>query len=373
MSEKCQKSIRKNDWSSDEDNGPPLPTSKQSSITSSVDSGEKLVPKKFRMNCKNFFLTYPQCQTTKETALGRLKERFPDGKLLVCHEKHQSGDDHLHALVLLDKPLNIKDPAHFDFVGGKHGKYEPARNIRRSVEYITKKGEYVSEGIDVESILQKQAPKSSKIAKLILDGSTLDQINTEDPGFFMMNKRKIEEYASYCKVKKQKEDKQKWVEFSDEQLAGMNSSSKQVAQWINKNLFKTRPFKAKQLYIYGPPNLGKTTLVRWLENFATVYWMSIQEDFSDGFNEDFHDLIVIDEFRAQKRIQDLNQWLDGSTFTYKVKGRQGEKRKNLPMIILSNFSLEGAYSNSKDEKLDPLRVRLEIVELESMLNLFTIE
>ena len=98
--------------------------------------------------------------------------------------------------------------------------------------------------------------------------------------------------------------------------------------------------------------------------------MPTSEDFYDSYNEEFHDLVVMDEFRAQKTIQFLNQWLQGSIMSVRKKGSQGEKKKNLPMIILSNYSLESAFSKSSSEKLDTLRCRLEIVEVETRLNLF---
>nr|WAE42613.1 MAG: replication associated protein [Cressdnaviricota sp.] len=329
-------------------------------------------PKKFRMRVKNFFLTFPQCQTTKEVALDRLKERFPSGKLLVCHEVHQTGDDHLHVLIVLEEALSVSKADYFDFVGGKHGKYEPARNIRKSVEYITKKGDYISHGLDVDSILKKQAPKSSQIADLISDGKSLSQIDDFDRGYFMQNKRKIEEYHSWVSAKKARENLKPWVEFTEAQMEGMSSSSRQIAVWLNKNILKERPFKQAQLYIHGPRNMGKTTLITWLRNFVTVYSMPKSEDFYDSYEDNFYDLIVLDEFRAQKKVQDLNSWLEGSMMNVRKKGRQGEKRKNLPFIILSNYSLESAYRNSSDEKLDTLRCRLEFVEIETQLNLFTI-
>ena len=95
-----------------------------------------------------------------------------------------------------------------------------------------------------------------------------------------------------------KKAKKTWVEFSAEQLDGMSSTEKQIATWLNLNLFKPREFKQPQLYLYGPKNVGKTTLVEWLGNFATVYSMPTSEDFYDSYNEEFHDLVVMDEFRA---------------------------------------------------------------------------
>lgn len=362
-------------WS-DEETQPPGDEGVKTPVSvPALPSVQPEVPKKkvvFRMNCKNFFLTFPQCQTTKEVALDRLKVKFPSGKFLVCHENHMSGDDHLHCLVQLDASLHIRDPRYFDFVGDQHGKYEPARNIRKSVEYITKKGDYVSHGIDVESILNKSAPKSGKIAQMLSDGRSLSEIDNEDKGFFMMNKRKVEEYESWVSQKKARDNLQPWVEFTEAQIEGMNSSSKQIALWLNKNIKKKRPFKQAQLYIHGPKNMGKTTLITWLKNFVTVYSMPKSEEFYDLYEDAFYDLIVMDEFQAQKKVTDLNEWLQGSEMNVRKKGRQGLKKENLPFIILSNYSLENAYKNCSEYTLDLLRCRLEFVEIESQLNLFTI-
>ena len=70
------------------------------------------------------------------------------------------------------------------------------------------------------------------------------------------------------------------------------------------------------------------------------------------------DLCVLDEFRAQKTVQFLNHFLDGSHMPLRQKGRQTLKTDNLPCIILSNFSLEECYCNSGVDKLETLRCRL---------------
>jgi len=236
------------------------------------------------------------------------------------------------------------------------------------VEYITKKGDYVSEGISVEDILKKQSPKNDKVAKMISDGKSIDQVADEESGFFMMNKRKIEEYDSWVKVKKAKESLQPWLEFTPEQVEGMNSCSQEIALWLNENIQKPRKFKQAQLYIYGARNLGKTTLIRWLESFVCVYWMPRLEEFYDSYNEDFHSLVVLDEFKAHKSVEFLNSWLEGSTLPLRKKGSQGEKRKNLPTIILSNYSLNQCYPKMAEMgRLDTLECRLKIIEITERL------
>lgn len=334
--------------------------------------------KKFRMQCKNFFLTFPQCPTTKEVAQERIKAKWPECRSLVCQENHKDGNNHLHILLQFDDKLFVSRSDYFDFIGGQHGKYEPARNIRKSVEYITKKGDFVSNRIDVESILAKKSAKQDDVAKEIMAGTSLTKIRNENPGFYMMHKRKLEEFENEILLENARLDKKTWVEFSEEKIAGMSSTEKQIALWLNKNMFKEREFKQKQLYIYGPKNKGKTTLITALENYATVYWMPASEDFYDQYDDRFYDLIVLDEFRAQKTVQQLNLWLQGSTMSVRKKGKQGQKKKNLPMVILSNYSLEGAYrkiseeeeKSGNSEKLDTLRCRLEIVEVENFIKLF---
>ena len=165
-----------------------------------TESKEK--KKRFRMQCKNFFLTFPQCPTTKEVALERIKAKFPNVKALVCHELHQTGDDHLHVLLLFEDKKQVTRNDFFDFIGGKHGKYEPARNVKKSVEYITKKGECISEGIDVESVLKKEGSKSNKIAKMLVEGKSIAEVKAEELGYYMVNKRKIDEFAVECALEK---------------------------------------------------------------------------------------------------------------------------------------------------------------------------
>ncbi|AUM61809.1 Rep [uncultured virus] len=382
--------MEKNFWSEEEEEclteNQPSPTDellKQLEETQ-VESPRDPVPpveekkKKFRMNCKNFFLTFPQCPTTKEVAQSRIKEKWPEAKTLVCQELHQDGQPHLHCLLQFEKPLNIKRSDFFDFIGGQHGKYEPARNIRNSVKYITKKGDFVTNGINVEAILEKKNPKVEEVCKEIVGGSSLSDIRKDYPGFYMMHKRKLAEFEVDILMERTKKEKKTWVEFSEENIAGMSYQNQKIARWINENLFKPREFKQKQLYIYGPKNLGKSTLIMQLESYAMIYWMPASEDFYDLYDDNLYDLIVLDEFRAQKTIQQLNLWLQGSTMPLRKKGSQGLKKKNLPMIILSNYSLEECYSKTSEkeretgntDRLDTLRTRLNIVEVGEFIQIF---
>lgn len=91
--------------------------------------------------------------------------------------------------------------------------------------------------------------------------------------------------------------------------------------------------------------------------------MSIQEDFYDFYSDDMH-LVSIDEFKGQKTIQFLNQFLDGQVMCLRQKGNQYLKCKNLPVIICSNYPLEECYKKAATTGyLESLLSRLLIVHI----------
>jgi len=323
----------------------------------------------FRMSGKNYTITFPQCDVKKEVAVARIEQEFPDELkgYLVCEEDHKDGTPHLHVYLSFLKKKNFKDPNCFDFIGGKHGNYQVTKSVRAWVEYCTKGDNYVAKGVDVESIKKKKAPINQVIAKSIMDGKSLAEINEENCGYVMINKRKIEEYESWVKCEVKKKQKLEWVPPS---LDGLTDANLQIAKWICSNIRVDRKFKAPQLYIHGPRNLGKTSLVEWLEKYLSVYLMPTTEEFYDQYSDDY-DLVVIDEFKGQKTIQFLNQFLQGSSMPIRKKGSQGMKSKNLPVVILSNYSLSECYVKAaNDGRLNTLECRLEIVEVDSFIDFY---
>lgn len=80
-------------------------------------------------------------------------------------------------------------------------------------------------------------------------------------------------------------------------------------------------------------------------------------------------LTVLDEFKATKTIQWLNQWLQGSPMPIRKKGSQSIKTDNLPVIILSNYSIEECYSKASHDKIESLKARLEIVSVSEFITI----
>lgn len=326
-------------------------------------------PKKFRMQGKNFTLTFAQCATTKEVATERIEKRW--GKELigyiVSEEAHKDGTPHLHAFLQFREKQQFNKPDCFDFIGGKHGSYEVTKNIRNWVTYVTKDGKYVAKGLDVEAIKKKKAGKSDDVAKQLMEGKSLSEINKENPGYVMINKRKLEEYESWVRNEKAKASKLEWV---PPPIAGLTDANKQIAEWICSNIRSQRKFKDPQLFITGKKNLGKTSLIEWLGQFLSVYHIPQTEDFYDLYTDDY-DLVVFDEFKGQKTIQWMNLFLQGSAMNIRKKGSQYMKMKNLPVIILSNYTLGDCYPKAnEDGRLETLRARLIEIEIDSFIDFY---
>jgi len=325
--------------------------------------------KGFRMSGKNFTITFPQCDVKKEVAVERIEQKYgSDLKgYLVCEEDHKDGTPHLHVFLSFHNKKNFKAPDCFDFIGGKHGNYQVTKSVKAWVEYCTKGTNWVAKGVDVESIKKKKAQKNEVIAQSIMEGKSLVEINKEHAGYVMLNKRKLEEYQSWIQCEKAKKQKLEWVPPS---LEGLTDANLQIAKWICSNIRQDRKFKAPQLYVWGPRNLGKTSLVEWLEKYLSVYHMPTTEEFYDQYSDDY-DLVVIDEFKGQKTIQWLNQFLQGSAMPIRKKGSQGMKYKNLPVVILSNYRLSECYLKAaNDGRLNTLECRLEIVEIDSFIDFY---
>lgn len=324
--------------------------------------------KRFRLQGKNYILTFPQCDVKKEVAVERLEQKWKDDLkgYIVCEEAHKDGTPHLHVFLQFREKQSFCKTDCFDFIGGKHGNYQVARSVRGSVEYVTKAGNYVAKGVDVESIKKKKSPKSTEVAKMLMEGKSVAEVNAVDPGYVMINKRKIEEYESWIKCENAKKSKIDWIPPKTDGLTGAN---KQIAEWICLNIRQKRTFKAPQLFIHGPKNLGKTSLIEWLEKSLSVYHIPLTEDFYDHYSDDY-DLCVLDEFKGHKTVQWLNLFLQGGPMTIRKKGSQSMKYANLPVVILSNFSLRNCYWKDekgdvdKQTKIDTLQARLLEVELD---------
>jgi len=332
----------------------------------------------FILRGKNYFLTYPQCPLPKESVMENVKALPNIDTAVVAHELHEDGHDHLHVYFTLTKQYTKRGYKWLDDLApGYHGNYQLMRKPETVLKYVVKDGDYISFNIDPAGCIaaaekHTTRPKSStyEFAQKMKDDATftLDNMDDIDPAWVFHNKRKAQEYLGYQQMKRSKVALLSWPQLD---ATGLRGPTLRICKWLLKNIRVPRVFKQKQLYVCGPPNKGKTHFVEQMKKYLAIYTLP-KSQYVDGYEEGRFDLVVVDEFKAHFTVQFLNEFLQGSTMYLNQKGTHCMKTANIPVIILSNFTLEECYSKKTPVELSALRSRLKIVEIgdgDAQLNL----
>lgn len=349
---------------------PSSPPLRRSGSSTTESSSRK---KAFRLQGNHLFLTYPQCKLTKEEAEKNLKLKFPTQleKYLVARESHKDGEPHLHIYLHLREKYRSAREGDLDSIGGQHGNYQTAKNPTKVIKYLIKEGDYLSSlGFNPAELVKlkekKKGSVSTSVARSLMEGQTLDQVLESQPGFFLLQKRKIEEFLVYLQLRKEAEALVPWSLPAPSLTSSIEDQM--ICDWLALNIKTIRGPAQEHLYLYGATSLGKTSLIAKLRTMLRVYDIPPGEDFYDFYEDGKYDLAVLDEFKANKTIQWLNSWLQGHTMILRVKGAQKVKKDNLPTIIVSNYSPEECYT--KTNKISTLLRRVTIVNVKTPINLY---
>lgn len=306
----------------------------------------------------------------KEEALQHIQWLFGEDLecAIVAEEDHEDGTPHLHAVICLSKRWHTRNASVvLDTITDKHGNYQAVRNFRNSVKYVAKDGHYVTYKLDVEAILKKQGGKFAQAVFLLAEGKQLEDLPKDYLPTIAMHKRKLDEFIAWCDIKRTR------AAFADDYeclvYEGVDLDTQIIVDWLNRSIKKQMAFKATQLWIASPPNYGKTSLINLLSSHLSIYMMPLDEEYYDAFNDQDYDLVVLDEYKAHKTIQFINLWSQGGQMTFKKKGSQGIKKKNLPFIILSNYTPQECYTKSSGYALAPLLTRFLVKNLSKEIDI----
>lgn len=326
----------------------------------------------FRHNSYTTFITAPQYKgnLTKEQILKKIEEfcEFRHKKMtqaIVCLEKHGKKDKlegprieleidpgvHFHALFKVDSKdpgWNTKNQFYFDEIFGQHVHVESAKDFNACILYCAKEGDFVTHNINVEQT--KEAMKSKKgvkhieVAQKIIDQPEIGllELVTTYPGYMIQHQKKVIDFQTLNQnIRNQTLPFPGIGDYSD-----CKPEVQVIAKWLQENLppNKRKPSQ-KQLYIYGPTCIGKTTLLMKLQEYFHTYIVPEEETFWSNFHDNY-DLCIFDEFNGQKKITQLNSFVDGSNVVLTAKHVSAiNKKKNIPVILCSNKSPSEVYHN----------------------------
>lgn len=318
--------------------------------------------RQFRLRAKKVFITVPQTgdiQDGIDVILERIKDKIGSNLeyAIVCAESHKDGNPHIHAVICFQQTPELKGPDCLDWVCGKHGNYKAVRNLKKSIQYLIKDTppNFVAYNIDIPEILKEKEGKLRLCVRLLDAGGDLEKVREQFPELFFMHRRKVDSYMEY-------RDSLAPTEFPWSSVsARLSVCTLPIASWLVNNIRKDRTIRTPQLYLHGPPGIGKTRLWTRLTRYLRVYELPMSEDFNDGYVDNF-DLVVVEEFMGQRPVSFMNSFLDGQPMRLKIKGGQYYKKKNVPVLIVSNYSPQQVYKNITPILCDAFTSRLTVID-----------
>ena len=347
----------------------------------------------FRLASKTFFLTFPQCNFPLDQFVQRIQDFFIEKNRIIekgvaSQEQHQDGHPHLHAFIVIDKQISTCNPAYFDnlVVPAKHPNI--VSHLRGShlqtINYVIKDGTYLSfpPQFDLKAYIEIRTPKekpvratkepkipmTQQIAARIEEGATLNQIDDLFPHYVMTHLHQLQRYLEFRDTRRLQNQRAQahTLTFRVKPADGhCTSSNLQLASWLNSMIFnRSIPHRPTQMWVKSPPGSGKSSLINQLEDEfgVSIYRWPLEEQWFDGYTDGAFDLIVLDEYKAQKKITQLNPILSGDRVPLSRRGLPPYvKHDILPVLILSNYSPSEAYSKSLPTALEALESRLKVV------------
>lgn len=344
------------------------------------DAGGKVEPirdilimeDRFRLSVKRFFVTFPRIESDVgiDSCREKLLEQSYFQKIdfaVIAEEDHSENDGrHLHLLLVFKRKHDVRRADYFDALTGKHGSMESVRDFKACLKYLMKDGKYI--GVNIETKLLEEMTlvgmnNSEVVANMVLLGRTEHEIMHEHPGFYLQNKRKIQDMITEVK----RENKQRRLIAIGEPKLGLNMMSNTLnaaSIWIEDAIKCGRgeidwEFGHKQLWIKTETGAGKTTLIRTLEKIVNVWFVPNDEHFYDFYEDDSSQVMVIEEFKDNtKSITWLNAFMDGQTMNLRKKGSQVIKYNNHPCIVLSNMEMRDCFPTVGEELFKALKRRV---------------
>lgn len=285
-----------------------------------IENFEPIVPvrktdKKFRLQCRNFFLTYPKTPVhlMKEDFIEYLTNLCPDySYMCVAKEKHQDDTPHFHVLLMLQSKKHIRSARYFDMEHGWdtspiHCNIQAARNVDDVLAYINKTDkEPATCGVFVSTKTKKKLGQEAELASRaaanlqLLSQPIKDSIDTGLCSIF-----------NYTKLK--------------ENILAYNVDTCKVPEYFPKTNY----------WIVGATGIGKS---RWVRDRypggVADFFYKAQNKWWDGYNG--QKVVLIDDFDLAGRClgHHLKIWGDVYRFSAEIKG--GTMIPNVESIIITS-------------------------------------
>nr|UYS88291.1 Replication associated protein [Tomato yellow leaf curl virus] len=316
------------------------------------------MPRLFKINAKNYFLTYPNCSLSKEEALSQLKNlETPTNKkyIKVCREFHENGEPHLHVLIQFEGKFNCKNQRLFDLVSPTrsahfHPNIQAAKSSSDVKSYIDKDGDTLEWGefqIDGRSARGGQQSANDAYAAALNAGSkaeALRVIRELAPKDFILQFHNLN--SNLDKIFQ--EPPAPYI--SPFLSSSFNQVPEELEVWVSENVMSSaaRPWRPNSIVIEGDSRTGKTMWARSLgphnylcghldlspKVYSNDAWYNVIDDVDPHYLKHFK------EFMGAQR-----DWQSNTKY-----GKPIQIKGGIPTIFLCNPGPTSSYRQYLDEE-----------------------
>lgn len=264
------------------------------------------------MNAKtNWLCTWPHNDTDLNQGLEELK-RLPNvDYIILSSEEHEDGDLHRHAFIHFSRRAYFH-PRKWA-LGGKEGHHEPARSVKKSIDYVMKDGDYVSHNFDASKFKAKLNPRAARWECPLTE--LRDHVNPQEYNRALQGR-------------------------------------------LTEKAFTTPAYTApdvRGIWIYGPPGVGKSYAVR--NNVHPDYlYVKPQNKWFDGYQG--QTVILLDDLDTPLLSHYLKIWADRYPCSGEIKGATVALNHH-HFVVTSNFSIEELFANEPPATIEAISRRFK--------------
>nr|WER78812.1 C1 [Tomato yellow leaf curl virus] len=315
-------------------------------------------PKRFQINCKNYFLTYPKCSLTKEEALSQLKNlETPTNKkyIKVCRELHENGEPHLHVLIQFEGKFKCQNQRFFDLVSPSraahfHPNIQGAKSSSDVKSYVDKDGDTVDWGefqIDGRSARGGQQSANDAYAAALNSGSKSEALRIIKE---LIPKDYILQFHNLNSNLDRIFQEPPAPYISPFLSSSFNQVPDELEVWVSENVVSSaaRPWRPNSIVIEGDSRTGKTMWARSLgphnylcghldlspKVYSNDAWYNVIDDVDPHYLKHFK------EFMGAQR-----DWQSNTKY-----GKPIQIKGGIPTIFLCNPGPSSSYREYLDEE-----------------------
>lgn len=275
--------------------------------------------KKFYFKQKSVFLTYPH--TEKGTPINKydlglyLYDNLKASITVVCEEKHQDGNPHLHGWIEWENEFYTSNYRVFDYkdhhphIGSMKNKLKNTRN--NVLSYMLKQDTHLfTRGINIEEWKYSSTNKIKYICQDLISGNVeLPEMVDKNPNLLM----------NYTKLK-------------------TNLASYKLDKAPHTNPFRTQ----ENLWIYSPPGTGKTY---YATHLYPSFYLKPQSKWWDGYTG--QPVVILDDYDDPRLSHYIKIWADNYNTVGEIKNGSINLNYNV-FIITSNYMPLYLWPNDRE-------------------------